>query len=70
MIINQQLALLIIRCSMAEQNTMEIDKHFIKEKLDCALICTPYVLIEHQLTDVLTKGLCSNVFYKNISKLM
>ena len=43
--------------------------HFIKEKLDSWLICTPYVPIGHQLAGVLTKGLCSNVFHKNISKL-
>ena len=47
----------------------EIDKHFIKEKLDSGLICSPYVPTGHQLADVLTKGLCSNVFHKNISKL-
>ena len=68
MIINQQSVLLIIQCSMTEQNT-EIDMHFIKEKLDNGLICTPYVPTGHQLADVLTKGLCSNVFHKNISKL-
>ena len=48
---------------------IEIDKHFIKEKLDSGLICTPYVPTGHQLADVLTKGLYSNVFHKNISKL-
>ena len=48
---------------------IEIDRHFIKEKLDSGLICTPYVPTRHQLADVLTKGLCSNVFHKNISKL-
>ena len=48
---------------------IEIDRHFIKEKLDNGLICTPYVPTRHQLADVLTKGLCSNVFHKNISKL-
>ena len=48
---------------------IEIDLHFIKEKLDSGLICTPYVPTGHQLVDVLTKGLCSNVFHKNISKL-
>ena len=25
----------------------EIDRHFIKEKLDSGLICTPYVSIDH-----------------------
>ena len=42
---------------------------FIKGKLDSGLICTPYVPTGYQLVDVLTKGLCSNVFHKNISKL-
>ena len=41
----------------------------MKEKLDNGLISTPYVPTRHQLVDVLTKGLCSNVFHKNISKL-
>ena len=68
MIISQQSALLIIRCSITEQKT-EIDRHFIKEKLDSELICTRYVPTGHQLADVLTKGLCSNVFHKNINKL-
>ena len=48
---------------------IEIDRHFIKEKLDSGLICTSYVPTGHQLVDVLTKGLCNNVFHKNISKL-
>ena len=48
---------------------IEIDRHFIKEKLNSGLICTPHVPTRHQLVDVLTKGLCSNVFHKNISKL-
>ena len=48
---------------------IEIDKHFIKETLNNGLICTPYVPPGHQLAYVLTKGLCSIVFYKNINKL-
>ena len=48
---------------------IEMERHFIKEKLDIGLIRTPYVSTGHQLADVLTKGLCSNVFHKNISKL-
>ena len=48
---------------------IEIDRHFIKEKLDSGLICTPYVPTGYQFADVLTKGLCSNVLHKNISKL-
>ena len=48
---------------------IEIDRHFIKEKSYSGLICTPYVPTRHQLANMLTKGLCSNVFHKNISKL-
>ena len=48
---------------------IEIDRHFIKEKLDNGLICTLYVPIGHQLANVLPKGLCNNVFHKYISKL-
>ena len=38
---------------------IEIAKHFIKEKLDSGLIYTPYVSTNHQLVDILTKGLSS-----------
>ncbi|RDX75634.1 Copia protein, partial [Mucuna pruriens] len=37
---------------------MEVDRHFIKEKLDSSLICTPYVLSQGQLANILTKGFC------------
>ncbi|KAL6323249.1 hypothetical protein AAG906_029256 [Vitis piasezkii] len=37
-------------------NHMEIDRHFIKEKLGIRLICTPYVPSSKQLADILTKG--------------
>ena len=36
---------------------VEIDRHFIKEKLQPSLICTPFVLTTQQLADILTKGL-------------
>ncbi|XP_011046793.1 PREDICTED: uncharacterized protein LOC105141310 [Populus euphratica] len=35
---------------------VEVDKHFIKEKLESGLICTPYVPTGEQLADILTKG--------------
>ena len=41
---------------------IEIDRHFIKEKLDSGLICTPYVSTHGQLADILTRGLSSSVF--------
>jgi hypothetical protein len=48
---------------------IEIDRHFIKEKLESGLICTPYVPTHGQLADVLTKGLSSSVFQNILSKL-
>jgi hypothetical protein len=48
---------------------IEIDRHFIKEKLESGLICTPYVSTHGQLVDVLTKGLSSSMFRSIISKL-
>ena len=48
---------------------IEIDRHFIKEKLDGGLIRIPYVLSENQVADVLTKGLAPRRFEVLISKL-
>lgn len=43
---------------------VEVDRHFIKEKLESDLICTPFVPIGEQLADVLTKGLPGHVYRK------
>lgn len=48
---------------------IEVDRHFIKEKLDSGLICTPYVPSQGQLADILTKGLSSPIFERIVSKL-
>ena len=48
---------------------IEIDRHFIKEKLDSKLICTPYVPTKEQLADVFTKGLHGHDFSVIMSKL-
>ncbi|KAK6120480.1 hypothetical protein DH2020_045773 [Rehmannia glutinosa] len=48
---------------------IEIDGHFIKEKLESGLICTPYVSSGNQFADVLTKGLNSATFHQMIAKL-
>ena len=41
---------------------VEIDRHFIKEKLEAGIISFPFVRSELLLTDVLTKGVSSKVF--------
>ena len=48
---------------------IKIDRHFIKAKLDSGLICTPYVSINRQLANILTKGLRSTMFQVSVSKL-
>ncbi|CAA7406957.1 unnamed protein product [Spirodela intermedia] len=48
---------------------MEIDQHFIKEKLDEGIISTPYMASHEQLADVLTKGLSDIAFQHLIFKL-
>jgi hypothetical protein len=40
---------------------VEIDRHFIKEKLDRGIICMPYVSSTSQITDVSTKGLLEDL---------
>lgn len=48
---------------------IEIDRHFIKEKLEEGLACMSYVPSRRQLADVLTKGLNSPSFHNIVSKL-
>jgi len=48
---------------------IEIDQHFIKEKLKSGQICIPYVSSQDNLADLLTKGLNSNNYERIVSKL-
>ena len=48
---------------------IEIDRHFIKEKLDGGVICLPYVKSASQVADVLTKGLPVKIFSAFCSKM-
>ncbi|RVW53975.1 Retrovirus-related Pol polyprotein from transposon RE1 [Vitis vinifera] len=48
---------------------IEIDRHFIKEKLEEGVVCMSYVSSEHQLADILTKGLNSSMFHDLVFKL-
>ncbi|RVW58525.1 Retrovirus-related Pol polyprotein from transposon RE1 [Vitis vinifera] len=48
---------------------IEIDRHFIKEKLEEGVVCMFYVPSEHQLADILTKRFNSSMFHDFIFKL-
>ncbi|RVW15363.1 Retrovirus-related Pol polyprotein from transposon RE1 [Vitis vinifera] len=48
---------------------IEIDRHFIKEKLEEGVVCLSYVPLEHQLVDILTKGLNNSMFHNLVFKL-
>lgn len=48
---------------------VEMDRHFIKEKLESGLICTAYVSTNNQLADISTKELANPSFHSILGKL-
>lgn len=48
---------------------VEIDRQFIKEKIENRQICTPFVATLNQLVDYLMKEINSSNFHKITSKL-
>ena len=48
---------------------IEVDKHFIKEKIEGGIICIPYVPTSQQTADILTKGLTHKQFSFLVRKL-
>nr|GEV93192.1 putative ribonuclease H-like domain-containing protein [Tanacetum cinerariifolium] len=48
---------------------VEVDRHFIKEKLEAGIIELPFVKSSDQLADILTKAVGTDMFYKCLSKL-
>ena len=48
---------------------IEVDRHFIKDKLDSGLIYTPFVSSSDQRADIFTKGLFKPAFDSFVSKL-
>ena len=48
---------------------IEVDKHFIKEKVDAGVICISYLPTTEQIGDMLTKGFLKRQFDKCLSKL-
>ena len=49
---------------------MEIDKHFIKEKLENKIISLPFVRSKDQLADILTKAVTAEAFEQTLCKLV
>ncbi|KAI5324552.1 hypothetical protein L3X38_033625 [Prunus dulcis] len=50
-------------------NHVEVDRHFVKEKLDAEIISFPFISSEYQLADVLTKAVSTTVFLNSLDKL-
>ena len=48
---------------------VEVDRFFIKEKLDDKIMELPKIRSEYQLADILTKTVSSQVFSKFLDKL-
>jgi hypothetical protein len=48
---------------------VEVDRHFIKEKLEAKIIEVSFVKSKDQLADVLTKAVTGKVFHNSLSKL-
>ncbi|KAL3622056.1 hypothetical protein CASFOL_034252 [Castilleja foliolosa] len=48
---------------------IEVDRHFIKEKLEKNIISLPYVRSEEQLADILTKAVNGRVYHEILGKL-
>ncbi|BFG15965.1 hypothetical protein CerSpe_022390 [Prunus speciosa] len=48
---------------------VEVDRHFIKEKLDAGIVDFPFVKTEDQLADILTKAVSSRSFHSCLDKL-
>jgi hypothetical protein len=49
---------------------VEIDRHFIKNKLDEDIVCMPFVGTKEQIADVFTKGLNITDFSNLIGKII
>lgn len=48
---------------------VEVDRHFLKQKLEDKVIQFPFVKSEDQLADILTKVVSSKIFHNSFDKL-
>lgn len=64
-------AISIAHNSILHDKTMqvEVDKHFIKEKIEKGIICIPYVPQTEQVANIFTNELPKKQFYNLIGKL-
>lgn len=70
--INNNKAVINIANNLAQHDRtkhIEIDRHYIKEKLKYAFICMPFVKLENQLAVIFTKGVMTKAFYPTVYKL-
>lgn len=47
---------------------IEVDRHFIKEKLDMKLVEIPFVKSNEQLADILTHGVSTKTLQSSLDK--
>jgi hypothetical protein len=48
---------------------VEIDRYFIKEKIETKVITIPHIRSNGQLTDILTKAVAGTIFHDMLTKL-
>ncbi|RVW39635.1 Retrovirus-related Pol polyprotein from transposon RE1 [Vitis vinifera] len=68
---DNKVAILVAHNPVLHDHTkhVEVDKHFIKEKIDNGLVCMTYIPTEEQVADVFTKGLHKRQFDFLVGKL-
>jgi hypothetical protein len=68
---NNKAAIAITNNSVQHNQTkqVEVDRHFIKQKLDEKTVSFSFVKFEDQLANILTKAVSSKVFHYSLNKL-